>query len=259
MSTDGMQSQLATYLNLLVSNLREEFNENLCAVYLFGSSAYGAYEQGISDVDVYAIIHTPILDYYKLSRTISHAVLPCPARKLEFVLFTKSHAAKQTANPKFELNFNTGKDMNDYINLNAGKEPRFWFLLDIAIGREVGKSLFGPPSNTLFAAPKAEWILDCMIELLAWQRKEEILTSDGILNACRVLRYLKSSLWSSKMEAGVWVLEHYDQPKIVNLAMQARASKNAHLLSQDLALDFLLRAENEVEESKKKLIASGTG
>ncbi|KAJ5162880.1 uncharacterized protein N7500_004710 [Penicillium coprophilum] len=239
---------LDNYLRHLVRSLQEELKDNLLAIYLFGSAGYGAYEPGTSDVDVYAIIHEPILDYQRLSRIISHTTIPCPARKLEFVLFTKAKAASQMTNPAFEMNFNTGKDMNDYVNLNSQTEPRFWFLLDIAIGRDLGKSLLGPPPDKLFAAPKVAWILNCMVESLAWYRQNGPVTYDGVLNACRQLCYAKTLTWRSKMDSGTWVLDHCNQPKIVTLAMHARTSKAA--LPQDLALEFFTIVENELEQRR---------
>ncbi|OQE45975.1 hypothetical protein PENCOP_c001G07804 [Penicillium coprophilum] len=249
LATEVEDTQLGNYLRHLVHSLQGELKDNLLAIYLFGSAGYGAYEPGISDVDVYAIIHEPILDYQRLSRIISHTTIPCPARKLEFVLFTKANAASQTTNPAFEMNFNTGKDMDDYVNLNSQTEPRFWFLLDIAIGRDLGKSLLGPPPDRLFAAPKVTWIFDCMMDSLAWYRENGPVTYDGVLNACRQMSYAKTLTWRSKMDSGTWVLEHCNQPKIVTLAMHARTSKAA--LPQDLALEFFAIVENELEQCRR--------
>ncbi|KAJ5481194.1 hypothetical protein N7475_000006 [Penicillium sp. IBT 31633x] len=248
-STEAAYNHLDNYLCHLVCSLQEELKDNLLAIYLFGSAGSGAYEPGISDVDVYAIVHESVLDYQRLSRIISHTTIPCPARKLEFVLFTKANAANQTTNPAFEMNFNTGRDMFDYVNLNSQTEPRFWFLLDIAMGRDLGMSLLGPPPDRLFAAPRMEWIFECMIELLAWYRQNGPVTYDGILNACRELSYAKTLTWRSKMYSGTWVLEHYNRPTIVTLAMHARTSKVN--LPQDLALEFLIIVENELKHHRE--------
>ncbi|PYI25451.1 hypothetical protein BP00DRAFT_100059 [Aspergillus indologenus CBS 114.80] len=248
-STEGVDSHLNIYLHSLVGTLQTELKGDLLAVYLFGSAGYGAYEPGISDVDVYAIVNESVLDLPKLSRTISHAAIPCPARKLELVLFTRANAAKQTAHPVFEMNFNTGRNMHEYLNLNALTEPRFWFLLDIAIGRDLGKSLLGPPPHTLFPAPKREWIFDCMFESLAWQRRNGPISCDGILNACREVSYAKTFRWVSKLDGGAWMLENYNHPKIVDLAMKARLSKAG--LPQDLASEFLDFVENELRECRE--------
>ncbi|KAM0418896.1 hypothetical protein ACHAPT_012161 [Fusarium lateritium] len=244
-SAESGHNQLDLYLQRLVRTLHDELNDNLLAVHLFGSAGYGAYQPGISDVDVYAVIHEPITDYPRLSRLISHSSLPCPARKLEFVLFTKTNAARQAPDPKYEMNFNTGKDMDDYINLDPQTEPRFWFLLDIAMGRELGKPVLGPPPGALFAAPSLEWVFDCMLESLSWHRENGLVNPDGILNACRELRYAKASVWGSKKDGGAWALEHYSQPDIVALAMTARHSQTE--LPQDLALDFLGFVEDEIK------------
>ncbi|RSL53512.1 hypothetical protein CEP54_010354 [Fusarium duplospermum] len=247
-SAESGHDRLDQYLLQLVDRLQDELKDNLLAVHLFGSAGYSAYQPGISDVDVYAIINEPISDYRHLSSIISHHSLPCPARKLEFVLFTKANAARETSDPKFEMNFNTGKGMEDYLNLDSQTEPRFWFLLDIAAGRQLGKSIFGPSPDTLFAAPSSEWVFDCMMESLSWHRQNGPVDHNGILNACRQLRYDKTSSWGSKKDGGDWVLEHYGYPNIVALAMEARHSETQ--LCPDLATDFLDFVEEEIKRSK---------
>ncbi|KAI5460776.1 hypothetical protein BGZ63DRAFT_357977 [Mariannaea sp. PMI_226] len=248
-STSAPTEELHSYLRSLISSLQEELKDNLLAVYLFGSAGYGAYEPGTSDVDVYAILHEPAPDYQHLSRIISHASIPCPARKLEFVLFTKANAAKQTTRPAFEMNFNTGKGMDDYVNLNYETESRFWFVVDIAMGREMGRPLLGPPPSALFAAPRLDCLLDCLIESLAWHRQNGPVTYDGILNACRALRYAKTTTWGSKKEGGSWVLDHYNRPEIVMLAIDSRKSKVD--LPQSSASDFLNLVEKDIEQCRK--------
>ena len=45
---------------------------------------------------------------------------------------------------QFELNFNTGCDVEDHLSLDPGEEASHWFVLDIAMGRELGCGLVGP-------------------------------------------------------------------------------------------------------------------
>lgn len=244
------KAHLAPYLMRLLDTLQQELKDNLLAVYLFGSAGYDAYEPDTSDVDVYAVIHKPISDYKQLSRKISHASIPCPARKLEFVLFTKANAALQTNNLQFEMNFNTGRDMDDYINLDPFAEPRFWFLIDLAMGRVLGMALCGPPAGEVFAAPKVEWILDSLIESLDWHRRQPSLTSDGILNACRALRFAKTGTWGSKKDGGNWVVDYYKEHDVhvVSLALDARHSKVG--VPQDQAEKFVDFVRAEVEQCR---------
>ncbi|KAL4813660.1 hypothetical protein BDW67DRAFT_167633 [Aspergillus spinulosporus] len=243
------EAHLATYLTRLLDTLYQELKVNLLAVYLFGSAGYNSYEPDTSDVDVYAVIHEPISDYKHFARKISHASIPCPARKLEFVLFTKAKAALQTNSPQFEMNFNTGRDMeDDYINLDPSTEHRFWFLIDLAMGRVLGTALFGPPAGEVFAAPKAEWILDSLIESLDWHRQQPLLTCDGILNACRALRFVKTGTWGSKKDGGSWVIGYYQEHdvQVVAFALDARHSKAE--VPQDQAAEFVDFVHTEIKQ-----------
>ncbi|KAL4973059.1 hypothetical protein BDW66DRAFT_142944 [Aspergillus desertorum] len=244
-------AHLAPYLTRLVDTLQQELKDNLLAVYLFGSAGYNAYEPDTSDVDVYAVIHRSMPDYEQLARKISHSSIPCPACKLEFVLFTKANAALRTSTPQFEMNLNTGRDMeDDYINLEPSTEPQFWFLLDIAMGRVLGTALFGPPATEVFAAPKVEWILDSIMDSLDWHRQQPLLTYDGILNACRALRFAKTGKWGSKRDGGGWVIRYYAEHdvQVVSLAVDARRSKAE--VHQDQAVEFLDFVQAEIEHCR---------
>ncbi|PBK60965.1 hypothetical protein ARMSODRAFT_1065711, partial [Armillaria solidipes] len=127
----------------LITALDHTLANCLNAVYLFGSASYGAYEPGISDLDVQAVISSPLPQstYRELATQLGHSTIPCPARKLEFVLYTKDAVA--AANPQFKLNFNTGDGMADYVCLDPSQEATHWFLLDIASGGERGWHSWG--------------------------------------------------------------------------------------------------------------------
>jgi predicted nucleotidyltransferase len=250
------ETHLALYLTRLLDTLQQELKDNLLAVYIFGSAGYNAYEPDTSDVDIYAVIHHELKsdDYNQLARRISHASIPCPARKLEFVLFTKSNAARQTSSPRFEMNFNTGREMErDYINLDASSEPGFWFVLDLAMGRELGTALLGPPASEVFAAPKKEWILDAMVESLDWHRQQPSLTPDAILNACRALRFAKSGTWGSKKAGGDWVIQYYGEHEahVVSLALEARRLKGG--MPQNQVAEFLDFVNAEIEQCRSAI------
>ncbi|KAL2870956.1 uncharacterized protein BJX67DRAFT_343176 [Aspergillus lucknowensis] len=248
-----LESQVNAYLTSLVERLHEELENNLFAVHLFGSAGYGSYEHGASDIDVYTIIHEPLPPpkYHQLTQKINHHAIPCPARRLEFVLLSRANAAAQTPVINYEMNFNTGRGMDDHIGLDPSAEPRFWFLLDVAIGRDLGTVLYGPPPQEILAKPKPEWILDCMIESLDWHRDHLPITSDGILNVCRALRAVKTGKWGSKLDGGAWATKFYDKLDIVAVASRARRSNEQ--IPQDKALDFLAFAERQLQGSRAAL------
>ncbi|KAL2834653.1 hypothetical protein BJY01DRAFT_252977 [Aspergillus pseudoustus] len=150
------------------------------------------------------------------------------------------------------MNFNTGRDMVvDYINTDPATEPRFWFLIDIRMGREVGSALLGPSPDNVFVAPRVEWVLDRILESLDWHCRNIALTSDSILNACRGLRFAKAREWGSKMDGGAWVIGCYGKHDVVvDLAMGGRRSKTD--LPQDQAMEFLDVVQAEVKECRSK-------
>lgn len=238
--------RVENYVTRLTEVLRGELKDVLAAVYLFGSAGYGAYESGTSDIDVCAVVHEPLSDYRRIAQKINATAIPCPSHKLEFLLLSTHNAAHPSPIIKFEMNLVTGKDIDDQLSLDCSAEPRFWFLLDIAMGRELGKTFYGPAPQKLLARPKQEWIVDCLIESLAWYRGHLPVTHEGVLNACRELRFVQTGKWGSKMDGCRWVIQHYDRPDIVVLASHARRSGSA--IPQEEALDFLSFAEKEVKE-----------
>ncbi|KAK0200506.1 hypothetical protein DFS33DRAFT_1362173 [Desarmillaria ectypa] len=140
--TESLPQPEQEYLVKLVATLNDVLTNCLVAVYLFGSASYSPYESGISDLDVQAIIFSPLPQstYRKLATQLGHSAIPCAARKPEFVLYTKDAV------------FNTGDGMTDYVCLDPSQEATHWFL-DIASGREKGVALLGPPPATVFAEP----------------------------------------------------------------------------------------------------------
>lgn len=234
-----VNEEVGKYISSIVEVLTAELKDKLTAVYLFGSASYGAYEPGISDIDVYAVI-TEQLDrtiYRQLSKKISNEAIPCPAHKLEFVLLTKENAGAQTPYVKYEMDFNTGEHIGDVIKFDPSTEPRFWYLLDVTMGRELGVPFYGPSPSEIFAQPAIDWVFDCLMESLDYYWQHQPVTHEAVLNACRELKFARTRKWSSKNDSGTWVIDNYNKPDIVLLAMEARKKKIP--LPQKQALAFL--------------------
>ncbi|KAK0445044.1 uncharacterized protein EV420DRAFT_1622678 [Desarmillaria tabescens] len=200
--TESLPQLEREYIAKLVATLNDILTNCLVAVYLFGSASYGAYEPGISDLDVQAIISSPLprATYWKLATQLGHSAIPCPAHKLEFVLYTKD--AVRAAHPQFELNFNTGDGMTDYVCLDPSQEAARWFLLDIASGREKGVALLGPPPATVFAEPRRDRVVAAIVDCIHWHLQHEPTSANTIMNACRAWRFVETANWGSKLRAG---------------------------------------------------------
>jgi hypothetical protein len=102
-------------------------------------------------------------------------------------------------------------DVQPELNVNTGPgehsvEPAdsFWFVLDLALAREQGRALLGPPPSDLIGEVPRSMALDALRQSLAWHAREEPGSSNSALNAYRALRYAEEGVWASKPEAEQW-------------------------------------------------------
>jgi len=214
----------ATYLEQVVKTLQSCLQQRLVGVYLFGSAAYGDYTPGISDLDVQAVV-TESLSKHEctdIASSLSHQRLPCPARRLEFVCYAQSSINPATRHPHFELNFNTGAGEPDHLSLNPAEESSHWFVLDIAMGRELGRTLVGPEPAQVFAPIPRIWQLEAIADSLAWHRTHEFTSANSVLNACRGWRYAVTGMWGSKVAGAAWVRQQLGCLVVVPQAEQRR-------------------------------------
>jgi aminoglycoside adenylyltransferase-like protein len=184
--------ELAGYLDDLVSRLTAV--ADLHAVYLLGSAASGDYEHGRSDVDVVAVTAGRLSDAE--TRALAHAAesLPCPARKLELVVYP-------LGSDRHELNLNTGET----ISFDPNEGPAFWFVLDRAIAEQHALALLGPAWHEVFEPVARQDVLDALEAAHDWQEREEPLGRSSVLNACRAWTWLETGEWTSKSQAAGWL------------------------------------------------------
>ncbi|HKN64397.1 MAG TPA: nucleotidyltransferase domain-containing protein [Gaiellaceae bacterium] len=130
--------ELEGYLDELVDRLRAV--AALDAVYLVGSAAQGCYEHGRSDVDVVAVTACPPSQAEKEAFATVAESLPCPARKLELVVYARG-------TDRHALNVNT----DELVHFSPDDDPAFWFVLDRSIAERHSIALLGPPWEDTFA------------------------------------------------------------------------------------------------------------
>ena len=161
----------ADYLRELDARLAAALGDSLEGVYLIGSAAFGDYVEGESDLDVAAVCRErPAPEALaELCWTASHDVLPCPARLLELVVYSRASLARRP--PEFELNLNSGRALTRCSD-EPTSEPSFWFTIDVAIAREVGVVLRGPPPREVFPElPRAD-LLAAVQASIEWYEAE---------------------------------------------------------------------------------------
>lgn len=207
-----------TYLAHVVRHLWEMARDDLVGVYLFGSAAYGGYNLGTSDLDVQAVVERPLTPWQRqrLIAQLWHRVLPCPARRLELVVYTRAAVASPTRPLYFQLNLNTGRDIDLHVSHDPAEEPPHWFLIDVSIGRQCGQTLCGPPPQDVFAAMPQHWVREAVLDCLRWHLREQPQSPSTLLNSYRAWRYLETGEWGSKLEGATWVQHHHATSRLVD-------------------------------------------
>jgi hypothetical protein len=175
------------------------------AVYVVGSAALGAYVPGRSDLDVMVIVDAPLPGERRdeIVGALRHDVLPCPARKLELVVYTRAQAAAPSRDQRWELNLNTGAQEPLHAGTDPAAEPWFWFVLDLAQARDHALALHGPPARELVGEVPRALAMEALADCVAWYARNE--PGEGaFLAAARAWRYAEEGVWSSKRDALAW-------------------------------------------------------
>jgi hypothetical protein len=203
----GVDGALRDYLGELTRRLAEVLGERLLSVAAVGSIALGAYVPGRSDVDVMVVIDQPltVADWDAVVDLCSHETLRVPGTKLEMVAYTRAQVAAPRRNQRWELNFNSGPDVQ-HAGFDPYAEPWHWFVLDLAQARQTAITLHGEDMRTLIGEVPDELISDAHAALLAWYALHE----PGpylLLAAARAWRWRSEGTFVSKAEAWSWALE----------------------------------------------------
>jgi predicted nucleotidyltransferase len=252
----GSSSSLVRYLYELVSRSERLLGGRLVGVYAGGSLALGDYKPGRSDIDVAVIVDGELAVEAKkeLVAALRHELLPCPARGLELVVYSRAAAAAETVDARFELNLNSGSAMPFRADCEPYPEEAHWFALDRAILRAHGIALLGPPTESVFGSIPRERLLQVAAQSLRWHELGDSRTDDAVLNACRALRFARQGLWPSKSAAGRWALGHVADRVLVEQALAARSGRAAPDARRAAA--FVAAARSELETTASTSVAS---
>ena len=125
-------------------------------------------------------------------------------RGLELVLYAREDLADPLG-PAFQLNLNTGPRMAQHVAYDPSEDPRFWFVLDVAIGREAGRALAGPPPAEVFPELPAPLVLDSLQQALAWFAANDARGGQAALAAARALAWAEEGRWLAKGPAAAWL------------------------------------------------------
>jgi hypothetical protein len=197
-----LDAAVEAYLAELEARIRAGAEDRLVGVWLFGSGALGGFDPARSDLDVQAVTSGRLtLDARRrLGERVSHAALPCPVRGLELVLYARDDLT-DPAGPAFQLNLNDGPRMDRHVAFSPDDDPRFWFVLDVAIGRDAGRPLAGPPAAEVFPPLPRGLVLGALRAALDWHGTHDAVGAQTVLAACRAWAWVEDGRWVSKGDA----------------------------------------------------------
>ena len=201
-----LSAEIEHYLAALVARLGDALGDRLVGAWLFGSGALGDLDPATSDLDVQVVttVRLPRAERERLTARVSHPELPCPVRGLELVVYARDDL-ENPLGPAFQVNLNTGPRMTQHVAYDPSEDPRFWFVLDVAIGREAGRTLAGPPPAEVFPELPVPLVLDSLQQALAWFAANDPRGGQAALAAARAWAWAEEGRWLAKGPAAVWL------------------------------------------------------
>ena len=170
---DGVVAAIAAHAEVLAS-------------FVLGSGLVGGYRPGESDLDLVAVVETPLRGEARRAAIERIASLELPGRRLELVVYVRGQQP-----PDFDLNLEVDADGVR----EAPDEADHWFVIDAGIAQE-----HIPDWLDYFDPISEERVREAVEQSLAWSAEWPDLEF-ARLNAARARHYLEHGEWLSKGEA----------------------------------------------------------
>lgn len=183
------------------------FADRVVGVWLVGSHAYGgATEQ--SDIDIQACVdEASAAEVGGLAELIAHPRLWCPGAGLEFVLYDSPTLAEPVVPLRWLLNLNGGQTREHTVSFDPATESWHWFVLDLVIAREFGRTISGRPLAEILGPIEREVQLEALAQSYRWHALNDDAGPNRQANAARGLRFLRTNRWGSKPAGLEWARE----------------------------------------------------
>ncbi len=202
-------------LNKFVNSSKKIFKENLCGVYLHGSSVMGCFNPTKSDIDLIVIVYDEISDGAKreFMKTVVELNKIAPPKGIEMSVVTKAVCDPFVYPTPYELHFSAGhldwynEDPEEYIREMNGTDKDL--AAHFTIIRKRGRCIYGLPIEEVFGeVPKADYMDSIWFDIE--EARDDIKENPPyvILNLARVLAYCREEAVLSKKEGGEWALRN---------------------------------------------------
>jgi hypothetical protein len=125
----------------------------------------------------------------------------------------------------FQLNLNTGPRMEQHVGYDPLAEPRFRFVLDLAIAREHARPLAGLAPALLLPEPSRAKVSEALRNSLTWFRAHD--RAAAVLAGCRAWAWAGRGRWLSKRDAAAWAATRLADAAPVAKALAHRSDRSA--------------------------------
>jgi streptomycin 3"-adenylyltransferase len=210
--------------------LQATLTDNLLAVYLHGSGVLGGFSWERSDLDVLAISHRTLSDEEFAAAADAVGGLPYPRAGLEFTLVTAEQAARPTLPaPRFELHRTTDRPgRRGRVTDGRSRDGDPDLVLHLAICRQHGLNVVGPPAADVIRAIPPQAVLDAIRGEIAWAR-EHAAPEYLVLTAARALLYAETGRFASKQHAGNLAAQRDERPAVIHTAIARLGGSDAEI------------------------------
>jgi hypothetical protein len=219
------------YLQDVVDVCRTSAGSSLLGLYLTGSAAQGEMAP-LSDIDLIAVVrkHLPPERIMPIITQLDPAQRPIPAHGLELMIAAAETARKPLRVPTVDYALTLGGAEGTFVEI-AVEYPEL--LIDMAVCRETGRALVGPPPQDIFGPIERKWLLDVLCKSLEWHRTtifdphHDPMGQNSILNAARAWRYAERGDFVSKAQGGRWALTLGRNTALIERALAIREGRHA--------------------------------
>lgn len=201
----------------LLRRLQDSIGSNLSGLYLHGSLAMGCFNPARSDLDLLAVTTEEMAVETKRAVILALLERSRAPHPIEISFLRHSDLALWRFPTPFDLHYSETWRARYQEELASGAWRRWSerertdsdLAAHITIVRERGVRLFGPDIAGVFpAVPRADYLAAILDDYTTARDRIAQDPVYGILNLCRVYRYLFDGHIDSKEEGGTWALRH---------------------------------------------------
>jgi predicted nucleotidyltransferase len=241
---------LRSYLYQLTARIANILQDRLVGIYLFGSIAVDDFRPGQSDIDILVVSDKKLAQRLKdsLAGELQKDDLACPAKGLDLIVTNLHCVTKLPLHPTFEFSISIGDEWETEIEYGGVYEA---IVLDLAICRGSGYSLFGPPPEEVIAPIPHDVLTRIVRETILWHRNRlfdpfhDPYGHYAVLNACRAWRFAEEGTLCSKSAGAEWVISYHRGHEIVPEALKIRLGRSTRKLNRTAVERFLDIAESK--------------